>query len=291
MNCPRCSVAVPGPGNCPWCGYTIDPSAAPPATAPGGEGTAPPAGWQAPPPPAGGQAPPPPAGWQQQPPPAGWQQAPPPPPGWQAPPGHQIPPGSPQYGAPHGSWQYGPPPTWKGAADGFPYAGPGALASPWRRLGARVIDYLIFIPVFIALLWPVIADVAGDFDRISRLPTDQQSAEIERTVESAFDGRVLWALAGVGFAVFLYEVAMLAWRGATVGKLALGLRVVPQRDRNRPAVPTPIAALRTGLPALVGLIPFFGPLAPALDALWCLWDPRRQTLHDKVASTVVIRTR
>jgi uncharacterized RDD family membrane protein YckC len=25
-----------------------------------------------------------------------------------------------------------------------------------------------------------------------------------------------------------------------------------------------------------------------LDALWCLWDPRKQTLHDKVGTTVVV---
>ena len=28
-----------------------------------------------------------------------------------------------------------------------------------------------------------------------------------------------------------------------------------------------------------------------LDALWPLWDERRQTIHDKAASSIVIRTR
>jgi uncharacterized RDD family membrane protein YckC len=40
--------------------------------------------------------------------------------------------------------------------------------------------------------------------------------------------------------------------------------------------------------ALLGRLPF-GSLALLVDFLWPLWDPRRQTLHDKLAGTVVLR--
>ena len=32
-----------------------------------------------------------------------------------------------------------------------------------------------------------------------------------------------------------------------------------------------------------------GPLLILVDLLWPLWDARRQTLHDKIAGTVVLR--
>ena len=50
---------------------------------------------------------------------------------------------------PNGGW--GPPP-WKGAQLGRPPSGPGALADPGRRLGARMLDFLVLLPVFILLL-------------------------------------------------------------------------------------------------------------------------------------------
>lgn len=37
----------------------------------------------------------------------------------------------------------------------------------------------------------------------------------------------------------------------------------------------------------LGAVPFVG----LLDVLWPLWDARNQTIHDKVGSVVVIRTR
>ena len=40
---------------------------------------------------------------------------------------------------------------------------------------------------------------------------------------------------------------------------------------------------------LVRAVMGFVPLLPMLDLLWPLWDPRNQTLHDKVAGTVVLR--
>ena len=38
----------------------------------------------------------------------------------------------------------------------------------------------------------------------------------------------------------------------------------------------------------VPIISLLTPVVSVLDKLWLLWDPRRQTLHDKVADTVVV---
>ena len=78
---------------------------------------------------------------------------------------------------------------------------------------------------------------------------------------------------------------MLLRSGQTIGKKALKIRVVPL---------DPAATLTRGMLAKRYLIEFVvGVVVPFfqyLDGLWQLWDkPYLQTLHDKVAETVVIK--
>ena len=71
--------------------------------------------------------------------------------------GHRWPP--PPDWAPVGGYQWGGPP-WKGAELGRPAGGPGALADPGRRLGARFLDGLVMMPVLAALVAVAVAVVA-----------------------------------------------------------------------------------------------------------------------------------
>ena len=87
----------------------------------------------------------------------------------------------------------------------------------------------------------------------------------------------------------IYEIGMLVARGATVGKLATGMRVARVADGEKPQLQD--AAIRWAVPGIAGLIPVAGGLISLLDALWCLWDPNRQCLHDKAAKTVVVSTK
>ena len=68
--------------------------------------------------------------------------------------------------------------------------------------------------------------------------------------------------------------------GYTYGKARVGIRVVREVD-GQPA----------GVGSAVGRLFLHNLINEAcfLDYLWCLWDPRRQTLTDKILSTVVIR--
>jgi uncharacterized RDD family membrane protein YckC len=70
--------------------------------------------------------------------------------------------------------------------------------------------------------------------------------------------------------------------GQTVGKRALGIRV---RAAEGGAAGFRKALGRNVAKLLLGVIPVLG----FVDLLWPLWDPRKQCLHDKVASTVVLR--
>jgi uncharacterized RDD family membrane protein YckC len=67
---------------------------------------------------------------------------------------------------------------------------------------------------------------------------------------------------------------------ATIGMRALGMRVVPAD--NRPTL--------TYMDALVRwLMMIVSGVCLDLGYLWAAWDPRRQTWHDKVARTLVVR--
>jgi uncharacterized RDD family membrane protein YckC len=114
---------------------------------------------------------------------------------------------------------------------------------------------------------------------------------------------MLWQLPVMVLAL-VYYVVMLRWKGATIGKLALGLKV---RRRDEPGqLPWSAIALRVGfqnLQVIVILLLALGAwqlalglgavlwLVSLLDILWPLWDSKRQALHDKVARTNVVKAR
>jgi uncharacterized RDD family membrane protein YckC len=81
-------------------------------------------------------------------------------------------------------------------------------------------------------------------------------------------------------------------RGQTLGMMAVGARAVADQDRGALGYGRGLArALVEGVLRLVSLVFFLLGLIWILDMLFPLWDQRRQTLHDKVVGSVVIRTR
>jgi uncharacterized RDD family membrane protein YckC len=90
-------------------------------------------------------------------------------------------------------------------------------------------------------------------------------------------------LAGIALSIYLLirnYILRQGRTGYTYGKAKVGIRVVREVD-GQPA----------GVGNAVGryFLHAFLNQACYLDYLWALWDPRRQTLADKVLSTVVIR--
>jgi uncharacterized RDD family membrane protein YckC len=107
-------------------------------------------------------------------------------------------------------------------------------------------------------------------------------------------------LLGVG-----YFAVMLRWKGATVGKLVVGLRV---RLRDAPGrLPWSAIAVRVLLVNVIGVLPMVAlafswwwvaavaalviTIFVPLNLLWPLWDSKRQALHDKAARTNVVKVR
>lgn len=89
----------------------------------------------------------------------------------------------------------------------------------------------------------------------------------------------------------IYEVGMVAWKGGTVGKLILGLRVVNQSDHRYP--PTAQAAGLRWLPTLLTYFGIIGSLLGliifVLSLVWLFSDTHRRTVYDRVASTYVVK--
>ena len=70
--------------------------------------------------------------------------------------------------------------------------------------------------------------------------------------------------------------------GRTWGKKILGMRIIKLEDGDRPGLGA--AALRVLATMLLGIIS----IVQLADYVWMIWDDNKQTLHDKVAGTVVI---
>jgi uncharacterized RDD family membrane protein YckC len=147
-----------------------------------------------------------------------------------------------------------PPPTWQQSSVGH-----AALGSRATRFGAALIDgFVIVIPLVVVVI------AVGDSD-----------------AGSALTGILYLA------ALALYSPLLMMREGAnngqTLGKQVTGLRVVHQSGE-----PMTLAngLLRDAVGrSLINLVTCG--LYGIIDALWCLWDPRKQCLHDKIGSTFV----
>jgi uncharacterized RDD family membrane protein YckC len=86
----------------------------------------------------------------------------------------------------------------------------------------------------------------------------------------------------------IYLVTFLRWKAATPGQLVCGLKVVPlDVGLSHNPLPWPVILLRSAiwvLPGALGVLVVF----KLIDALFPLWHPKRQTLHDLAAHTQVV---
>ena len=89
-----------------------------------------------------------------------------------------------------------------------------------------------------------------------------------------------------GVIINIYIAFMLAnVAGQTIGNKALGTRTANAQTGAAPDLS------KTAVRSLVSFVLQFTLIGGILDILWPLWDAQNQTLHDKAAGTVVLRTR
>jgi hypothetical protein len=77
----------------------------------------------------------------------------------------------------------------------------------------------------------------------------------------------------------IYHIAMWTWRGTTIGGIVMGIRVV--RTDGRP--------LNFALALIRALSSLFSAMVLFLGFFWAGWSRERQSWHDKIAGTIVVK--
>ena len=200
----------------------------------------------------------------------------------------QAPPSYPSYpsapSAPNGG--YPPPPPGRYPSS-FPAGGFGDLGGvPYAGWGTRVGGYLIDVVIFI----PVLAVLYIAFRHTHVLEVhlmERRNGGNTRRSLSLLSPLVT-AVGFVAYATILYGGV----RGQTVGMMAVGVRVV--RDGTHDALGYGRAfwrALAEQFLRILGTVTLILGVVWLLDMLFPLWDSKKQTLHDKIVKSVVLRVR
>ncbi|MEO3874255.1 RDD family protein [Nonomuraea sp. B12E4] len=174
-----------------------------------------------------------------------------------------------------------------------PPGAPAPLAEWWQRLVARIIDGVIlgivsFVVSFIMLAIFAVSYSSLDGSSSGFLPSGVVTALATIIVTA------IWVA---------YEFFMLKMNGQTVGKLVMGIKVVPVGQGIQPGgLPVDMAFKRgavtwggwviSAIP--LGLFSFLTALlayaALAVNGASQLWDkPLQQTFADKISGTVVVK--
>jgi uncharacterized RDD family membrane protein YckC len=150
------------------------------------------------------------------------------------------------------------------------------LATIGRRTGAAFIDSLV-VTLFVLILFYDPLMVLADLTRVAVTPEKQAEFMV---AFQAFQAQTLPYI----FALYVVYHAILVWQGGmTLGKYMMKIKVV-QADGTAPV--SFGAATARALGRTIGeMFVFYVTFLPA----W--FTPLRQTLHDRIAKTVVIDLR
>ena len=188
-----------------------------------------------------------------------------------------------------------PPPPGQGRVLGgtidIPGFGPVQVASIWQRFLARLIDWLIYVFVYWLVDFLDVTSITSLGESKGRTITDSYGNTVTELSGPAVLGLSVALLIGLliafGFGLF-YEWLMVGLLGATLGKFALGIKVVNQNTG---------AAIGLGQSFVRAVIPFVGGFFCYIGALLVYLSPlfdrsgRLQGWHDKAAGDLVVRAR
>jgi uncharacterized RDD family membrane protein YckC len=146
-------------------------------------------------------------------------------------------------------------------------AGALELASIGRRFAAMWVDSMVAMVVVVPAVFAIVMTGPG---------TSPQAAE------AAMNGLVLFATIGAVILMLLYEGLMLARRGQTLGKMAVGIKVVTPEGRD---IGTGQAWGRAVLRQI-----FWSYLA-FINYLPALFTKQKTAIHDLACKTRVVRAR
>lgn len=186
------------------------------------------------------------------------------------------------------------------------------LSGWWWRVLAYLMDSIVVGIVANVISIPAQVDMQRDLQtlgddlqrRIDADPDHPGFGLFLNGIADVFQDHALELFLPTLVVIVAYHCLMLRWKGATLGKLAVGIRVRPREAPGR--LPWSAVVIRVLVQFVIvnllmmigyasgslGMIAAMSTLAAlffALDSLWPLWDPRNQALHDKAAGTYVVR--
>jgi uncharacterized RDD family membrane protein YckC len=133
----------------------------------------------------------------------------------------------------------------------------------WARVGAALIDTILLL----LICAPIVTWIYG---------TDYWLGTEMKLIYGPADFLVNWVLPAI--AVILFWV----YRQATPGKMAIGARIVDEKTGGKPSTGQLIGRY---LAYYLSIIPLM------LGIIWVGIDARKQGWHDKLAGTLVVRSR
>ncbi len=213
----------------------------------------------------------------------------------QPPTGDYPPPPSGNYPPPPSGNFPPPPPGSGGRALGrtidIPDVGPARVASIWQRFLARLIDSLIYLLVYGLVDFLDVASITSLGAPKARTVTDSYGNTVTELSGPAVLGLSAALLTGAAIAIgfgLVYEWLMVGLLGATLGKLALGIKVVNQSSGA--AIGLSQSFVRAVIPFLGGLLCYVGALLVFVSPLFDR-SGRLQGWHDRAANDVVVKAR
>jgi len=154
-------------------------------------------------------------------------------------------------------------------------------ASRWVRLPAAMIDGLLkalaYLPISVPLVRTVMAEALSGQQRTL--------AEISQLTNTVVTDNLPRALPFLSLLV-LVQLVLLAWRGQSVGKFLLRLRIVRLADGAAPGVFRAFL-LRGTVPFLIEQVPVGGFIFWLVDSCY-IFRADHRCLHDLIAGTRVV---
>lgn len=164
---------------------------------------------------------------------------------------------------------------------------PVMLATWGRRFGAYIIDNIL---LSVPLAFYIFTGMSEQFSSQALLASvDPVTGQPDTAAVESLAGGML-ALQLKAYLIYvvlgtLYYVVCHGTIGQTVGKMAVGIRLI--RDDGS-KVGWGVALKRALINPIVQIVPLVGGFVGILNGLWPLWDDRCQSLGDKVARTLVV---
>ena len=145
----------------------------------------------------------------------------------------------------------------------------------WSRFGAYLIDGIVAGIIVKVSMYLIMSPMSYYLSRMY-MSGNFQAGTIPPSLPIILG---IWVLAAVSIQS-LYFILMWGYKGATFGKMATKVKIVNIDGSN---ISYGTAFLRY-IGTIISSIPF------SLGYLGMLWDDKKQTWHDKIASTCVVRT-